>query len=63
MIAAEAFANAAIGFVVSYAATLLVLGYSPAGSLAVTLMFFALSFVRSYALRLVFAHITKRKSA
>ncbi len=63
MTALEAFANAAIGFIVSYAATLLVLGYSPAGSLAVTLMFFALSFARSYVLRLVFAHITKRNAA
>jgi hypothetical protein len=54
MIAAESFANAAIGFVVSYAATLLVLGYSPAGSLAVTGMFFGLSFARSYAIRWAF---------
>lgn len=54
MIGLEAFANAAVGFVVSYAATLFVLGYSPAGSLAVTLMFFGLSFARSYAIRWAF---------
>lgn len=55
MIALEALANASIGFAVSWAATWLVLGYSPAQGLAVTAMFFGLSFVRSYVLRLVFA--------
>jgi hypothetical protein len=54
MSALEALANAAIGFAVSWAATWLVLGYSPAQGLLVTLMFFGLSFVRSYALRLLF---------
>jgi len=54
MNALEAFANAAIGLVVSWAATFFVLGYSASGSAAVTAMFFALSFARSYALRLLF---------
>lgn len=50
----EALANAAIGLLVSWAATWFVLGYSPAQSIAVTMMFFGLSFARSYALRLYF---------
>jgi hypothetical protein len=54
MTALEAFANAAIGLVVSWAATHYVLGYSAQGSAAVTAMFFCLSFARSYVLRLVF---------
>ena len=57
MIALESFANAAIGLIVSWAATFLVLGYSASGSLAVTAMFFGLSFARSYALRLVFRRL------
>jgi hypothetical protein len=57
MIAAEALANATIGLLVSWAATYFVLGYSAAGSLAVTAMFFALSFTRSYVLRLLFKRI------
>lgn len=50
----EALANAAIGLLVSWAATWFILGYSPAQSIAVTMMFFGLSFARSYALRLYF---------
>ena len=50
----EALANAAIGLIVSWAATWFILGYSPAQSIMVTLMFFGLSFARSYALRLYF---------
>jgi len=50
----EALANAAIGLLISWAATWFVLGYSPAQSVAVTSMFFGLSFARSYALRLYF---------
>lgn len=50
----EALANAAIGLIVSWAATWFILGYSPAQSIAVTMMFFGLSFARSYALRLYF---------
>ena len=45
----EAAANALIGLVVSWCATFFVLGYSPAGSAAVTLMFFCLSFARAWA--------------
>lgn len=52
--AAEAAANAIIGLVVSWAATFFVLGYSASGSVAVTAMFFGLSFTRSYVLRRVF---------
>lgn len=62
MIAIEAFANASIGFAVSWAATWLVLGYSASQGLAVTLMFFGLSFARSYVLRRVFAWIGRGKS-
>jgi hypothetical protein len=54
MAATEALCNATIGLLVSWAATWLVLGYSPAQSLAVTGMFFGLSFTRSYALRRIF---------
>ncbi len=54
MSALEALCNATIGLLVSWAATFFVLGYSATGSLAVTAMFFALSFTRSYVLRLVF---------
>lgn len=54
MSAFEAVANAVIGFVVSWCATLFVLGYSPTESLAVTGMFFALSFTRAWVLREVF---------
>ena len=57
MIALEAFANAVIGFAVSWAATLFVLGYSPTASLGVTAMFFGLSFARSYILRRIFARL------
>lgn len=54
MPAIEAAANAVIGAVVSWAATWAVLGYSPAQSIGVTLMFFGLSFGRSYLLRVYF---------
>ncbi len=57
MIALEAFCNAVIGLVVSWAATFFILGYSASGSLAVTAMFFCLSFARSYALRLIFRRL------
>jgi len=57
MSALEALCNAAIGLLVSWAATFFVLGYSATGSLAVTAMFFALSFTRSYVLRLVFRRL------
>lgn len=57
MDAVEAFVNAAVGFVVSWAATLWVLGYSPAQSAAVTAMFFALSFTRVWVLRAIFRRL------
>lgn len=52
--AIEAFTNAGVGLIVSWAATWLVLGYSAAGSIAVTAMFFVLSFTRAFILRSVF---------
>lgn len=51
---AEAFANAAIGLLVSWLLTLTVLGYSAAGSAAVTAMFFFASFARSWIIRKAF---------
>jgi hypothetical protein len=57
MSALESLCNATIGLLVSWAATFFVLGYSATGSLAVTAMFFALSFTRSYVLRLVFRRL------
>lgn len=55
--AIEALSNAAFGMVISWAATWFVLGYSAAGSLAVTGMFFGLSFIRSFVLRAIFRRI------
>ena len=52
--ALEAFANAAIGLAVSWIATWAVLGYAPGQAIAVTGMFFALSFTRSWVLRKLF---------
>ena len=52
--AAEALANAAIGLVVSWAATWAVLGFSPVQSVGVTAMFFALSTTRQFVLRRLF---------
>jgi hypothetical protein len=54
MSALEALCNATVGFVVSWAATFFVLGYSATGSAAVTAMFFGLSFVRAWAIREAF---------
>ena len=53
----ESLCNAGIGLVVSWAATWLVLGYTADQSIAVTLMFFAMSFVRSYVLRSIFRRL------
>ena len=53
----EALANSTIGFIVSWAATYFILGYTAAGSIAVTAMFFGLSFVRSWALRRLFRRL------
>ena len=49
-----AIANATIGLLVSWAATFWILGYTATGSIGVTLMFFGLSFTRSWVLRFVF---------
>lgn len=54
MSALEALCNAAVGLVVSWAATFFILGYSASGSAAVTAMFFALSFTRSWLIREIF---------
>lgn len=55
--ATEALANAVIGLMVSWAATWAILGYSPAESIAITAMFFGLSFTRAYILRRIFRKI------
>lgn len=52
--ALEALANAILGTAISWAATVYVLGYTPAQGAAVTAMFFGLSFARSWALRALF---------
>jgi len=57
--AAEAFANATVGFAVSWVATwglLPLWGFepSPSGAFSITAMFFALSFARAWVLRRVF---------
>ena len=52
--AIEALCNAGIGLVVSWAATWLVLGYSPAASTGVTALFFGLSFTRAWIIRGIF---------
>ena len=52
--AIEALANAVIGFVISWCATFWILGYTATGSVAVTSMFFVLSFARSYIIRRLF---------
>ena len=53
----ESLCNAGIGLVVSWSATWLVLGYTADQSIAVTLMFFALSFVRTFVLRSIFRRL------
>lgn len=55
--AIEALTNAAVGLVVSYAATVFVLGYTLTSGAAVTAMFFGLSFVRAYILRGIFRRL------
>ncbi len=54
---AESLANASIGFLVSWAATWAILGYPPGQSLAITAMFFGLSFFRAFALRDLFRRL------
>lgn len=55
--AAETLTNATIGLFVSWAATWLVLGYSPVQSAGVTAMFFGLSTARQFVLRRVFRRL------
>ena len=54
MDAIEALCNAAIGLVVSWLTTWLVLGYSAASSMGITAMFFGLSFTRAWIIRGIF---------
>ncbi len=54
MDALEALTNAGVGLVVSWAATWLVLGYSPSDSAGITAMFFGLSFTRAWIIRGIF---------
>ena len=54
MDAIESLCNAAIGLIVSWLATWLVLGYSPASIAGVTAMFFGLSFTRAWIIRGIF---------
>lgn len=61
MTAAESFANAGIGLVVSWIATWLILGYSPGQSFGITAMFFGLSFTRAYVLRSLFRKLEDRR--
>ena len=54
MDAIESLCNAAIGLVVSWLATWIVLGYSAASSMGITAMFFGLSFTRAWIIRSIF---------
>ncbi len=54
---AEVLANAVVGLAVSWAATWAVLGFSPAQSVGVTAMFFALSTARQFVLRRLFRRL------
>ncbi len=59
MDAIEALTNAVVGLLVSWAATFFVLGYTPGQSAAITAMFFALSFLRAWAIRAVFRRLSR----
>ena len=50
----ESLSNAAIGLFVSWSATFFVLGYSAGEGIAITAMFFLLSFARSWGVRRFF---------
>lgn len=54
---AEAFANAALGLLISWAATFFILGYNASEAGAVTAMFFGLSFGRARLVRWIFRRI------
>ena len=55
--AAEALANAIIGLAVSWLASWLVLGFTPAQAVGVTALFFGLSFARAWVLRKLFRRL------
>ena len=61
MTALEALTNAALGLCISWAATFWVLGYTATGSVAVSAMFFALSFARAFALRVFFRKLEAKQ--
>jgi len=54
---AEALANSIIGLIVSWLITWAVLGFTPAQSIGITLMFFAASTARSFAVREAFRRL------
>lgn len=51
---AEAITNATLGLIVSWLITWAVLGFTPAQSAGITLLFFAVSTVRAFAVREIF---------
>lgn len=53
----EAAANAVVGAIISWAATLFVLGYTATQSAAITAMFFGLSFTRAWIIRAAFRRL------
>lgn len=55
---AEAITNAAIGLIVSWSITWAVLGFTPAESIGITLMFFCASTARAFVVREVFRRFT-----
>lgn len=61
MDALEALSNAVIGLVVSWAATLFVLGYTATQSATITAGFFAISFIRSWCIRRLFRSMANAK--
>lgn len=52
--AAEAFANAVIGLLVSWLVTWLLLGFTPSQSIGITALFAGLSFTRAWIIRRIF---------
>lgn len=58
--AVEALTNAVAGVVISVLITWLVLGFTPAQSLAVTAVFFFASMARAYVLRRIFRRMAEK---
>lgn len=54
---AEAITNAGLGLIVSWLITWAVLGFTPVQSAGITLMFFAVSTVRSFIVREAFRRL------